>query len=191
MVVLSTLWRTKEEIEALGKAKAELGVPPPIDFYTFETKRERKGEKGEAEMDRDEYRTFDVNLSHEEGKDDTYEVKIRIFRFGKPEEWCVLCENVMALSRKKQNTLPEDATEAQRHLERAKTAIEIFSATLDGKAGTIFEASLRKYIEKEPKERLRWALSSERSGQYDFLFSGRGVQDSETLPSERAIENVQ
>ena len=118
MVVLSTLRKTKEENLALEKAKAELGVPPPIDFYTFETKREQKGEKTNSEMERDEYRTFEVNLSKYQGRDDTYEVKIRIFRFGKPEEWCVLCENVMSLARKKTPTPAENATDAQRKEDR-------------------------------------------------------------------------
>lgn len=159
MVVLSTMRRTKDEILALNRAKAELGVPPPIDFYTFETKREKKGEKSDSEMERDEYRTFEVRLSKEEGQEDTYEVKIRTFRFGKPEEWCVLCDSVMGLAMKKQPTIAENAPDAERRDNLAKTAIEIFSATLDGKAGIIFEASLRKYIEKDPRERLRWALN--------------------------------
>lgn len=159
MVVLSTMRRTKAEIKALESAKALMGVPPPIDFYTFETKRERQGERSDSERERDEYRTFDVSLSTDDGRDDTYEVKIRIFRFGKPEEWCALCENVKALARKKQPPPAENATPEQRQTDRAVTEIEIFSATLEGKAGAIFEQSLRKYIEKEPRERLRWALN--------------------------------
>ncbi|GAX22752.1 putative transposase [Fistulifera solaris] len=159
MAVLSTMKRSKDEIVALEKAKAALGVPPPIDFYTFETKRERNGEKTDSEMERDEYRTFEVNLSNAEGRDDKYEVKIRIFRFGKPEEWCTLCENVKSLAQKKAPPLPPNATDAQVQTERATTETEIFSATLEGKASAIFEQSLRKYIDKEPKERLRWALN--------------------------------
>lgn len=119
MVVLSKMRRTADEISALEKAKATLGVPPPIDFYAFETKRERKGEKTDSETERDEYRTFDVCLSHDEGRDDTYEVKIRIFRFGNPEKGAFFakCEaNVTTNALKKQAALsePEQTIDVQR-----------------------------------------------------------------------------
>ena len=99
MTVFSMLKRTPKEIAELERAKAHIGVQPSIEFYQTASDRE---EKSDAKInDKENYRTFSVNLNPgDEADENTYEIKIKVLRGGTPERWCQLRRDVDDLATK-------------------------------------------------------------------------------------------
>jgi hypothetical protein len=101
MVVFSTLWRDCREIEYAEKAKARLGVQQAIDFYKGPEmdKEDEPDDKGKTPKHTDQHRVFDVPLDPKnKDKSDTYEIRVKTFRTGTPEEWRCLREQVETLA---------------------------------------------------------------------------------------------
>jgi hypothetical protein len=97
MVVFSTLRQDCREIEYAGKAKAWLGVQPAIDFYKGPEmdKEDERDNKGKTPKPTDQHRVFDVPLDpKKKDKSNTYEIHVKTFRTGTPDEWCCLREQV-------------------------------------------------------------------------------------------------
>ena len=85
MVVFSTLRRSKQELEALERGKARLGLAPAIDFYSQDVQEEKKDEDGSVK-DKENYRKFDVPLDPADKDSKTYEISVRVFRHGTAQE---------------------------------------------------------------------------------------------------------
>jgi hypothetical protein len=103
MTVLSTLWQDCCEIEYAEKAKARLGVQPAIDFCgSPEMDKEESNSKsnsGRNQKATDQHGVFDVPLHPQNPRNkDIYEIHVKTFKSGTPEEWCHLREQVETLA---------------------------------------------------------------------------------------------
>jgi hypothetical protein len=69
--------------------KAELGIPPAIDFWRPSNKQEENQE--EYKKSKDSYATINIPLiinSYQTKHTNTYERHVKIFKHGTPEEFC-------------------------------------------------------------------------------------------------------
>jgi hypothetical protein len=102
MTVLSTFQQNRSEIEYTEKAKARLGVHPAIDFYgSPEMDKEESNSTSNSGCNQkatDQHRVFDVPLHPQNPRNkETYEIRVKTFKSGTPEEWCHLREKVETL----------------------------------------------------------------------------------------------
>ena len=97
----STLRRTREEIEAMESKKAELGVPPAIDFWTSmsKTDKEEAEEAAEVKYKKNLFTTISVPLAVDSSTKDkhTYERYVKTFKGGTAEEFCTYMDTVHEL----------------------------------------------------------------------------------------------
>ena len=85
---ISTQRRTAEELRHLEQKKAELGIPPAIEFWPKTTATKKPTENGITTSQKDTYLTIDVPLRPGVKKSPTYERHIKLFTGGTPEEYC-------------------------------------------------------------------------------------------------------
>ncbi len=85
---ISTQRRTAEELHHLEQKKAELGIPPAIEFWPKTAATEKASENGATTLQKDTYLTVNVPLHPGVKKSPTHERHIKLFSGGTPEEYC-------------------------------------------------------------------------------------------------------
>ena len=78
---VSTQRRTAEELRHLEQKKAELGIPPAIEFWP-KAMATKKVDGGDGTMQKDIYLSIDVPLCPGVKKSPTYERHIKLFNGG-------------------------------------------------------------------------------------------------------------
>ena len=94
---LSTLRRTKDEIEFMNRKKAEIGIQPPIEFWASVPVRK----EGNVSKTKNLFATFSVPLNFRDMKKGaTYEEHVKKFSHGTPEEFCMHMRELDELAEK-------------------------------------------------------------------------------------------
>jgi hypothetical protein len=165
--------RTPEEYKSMEQKKAELGIPPAIDFWRPSTKQEENPD--EYKKSKDAYATVSIPIiiTAYQRNSTTYERHVKIFKEGTPEEFCAHLHVVNELYKKlgygqywtrtkKEKKTNEEGDEVEvevshnydingnklvesksQHTWRLKTAL--LSSTLGGRALQQFEQLCDKY----------------------------------------------
>ena len=155
----STLWHTADQIRAMEWKKAEIGLPPPVDFWAEEPSEDVKEEEFKAQ--KHYYVEFTIHLDPADEDSDTYSRYVRMFKNGTPEEYCAhrtivheVATKLGYLSYEKNQhgeILDSDnnvITEEELADIQAYQLIPLATATLGGSALNSFNQYVREYLDK-------------------------------------------
>jgi hypothetical protein len=166
MTVLSTLRRDRREIEyAEKKAKARLGVQPALDFYgSPEMDKEESNslsDIGHNQKATDQHRVFNVLLHPQNPHNkETYEIRVKTFKSGTPEEWCRLREQVETLAMRQGHKVSDQYQDDDILGDvMSDVLIPLYTAVLEGRVSRKFEEHMTLNDEKTARVRLTIALN--------------------------------
>ena len=100
MTIFSKLNIDYDEVHKQIKQQEKIW-PPAIPYAGLNMSRDKKSkdsaDKSSKDEDKSNYRTFEIPLDRDDEDSDTFDLKLKVFRKGKPEEWVKWRKDVQEL----------------------------------------------------------------------------------------------
>jgi hypothetical protein len=129
---------------------------------------DKPDDKGKTPKPTDQHRVFDVPLDPtNKEKSNTYEIRVKTFRTGTPEEWCHLSEQVETLATCLGHKVSDQYQDNRTGDKMAEILTPLYAAVLVGHAIRKFEEQMSLNAAKDARVCLTVALNEIAKGVFD------------------------